>query len=121
MWSRDIIIMGNAQTHTMTAIMSQATRLPATSHVQITMSATMMTVMEARPAVWVMSSEARTHLTMKGRSQKNAGVSSKLETRKMLGRILKARLLIVGNNVAGRVEKHITLVATKEQLDCADF
>jgi len=43
-----------------------------------------------------------------------------LETRKMLGRILKARLLIVGNNVAGRVEKHITLVATKEH-DCADF
>jgi hypothetical protein len=33
----------------------------------------------------------------------------------------KARLLIVGNNVAGRVEKHITLVATKGQLDCADF
>jgi hypothetical protein len=57
---------------------------------------------------------------VEGNNQKNAGVSSKLETRKMLGRILKARLLIVGNNVAGRVEKHITLVATKEQLDCAD-
>jgi hypothetical protein len=28
------IIMGNAHTHTMTAIMTQATRFPATSHVQ---------------------------------------------------------------------------------------
>jgi len=50
------IIMGNAQTHTMTAIMTQATRFPAASHVQITMRATMMTVREARPAVWVMFS-----------------------------------------------------------------
>src|SRR5437867_3994803 len=107
MWSRDIIITGNAQTHTMTAIMRQATRLPATSHVQITMRATMMTVREARPAVRVMSRVMSvpvylTHWIVEGNNQKNAGVSSRLETRKMLGRILKACLLIVGNNVAGR-------------------
>jgi len=86
MWGRKI--MGNAQTHTMTAIMTQAIRFPATSHVQITMSATMMTVREARPAVLVMSSEARAHLSMYGRSQKNAGVSSKLDARKILGRTI---------------------------------
>src|SRR5882672_11443840 len=34
------IIRGNAQTHTMTAIMTQATRFPAASPVQITISAT---------------------------------------------------------------------------------
>jgi hypothetical protein len=50
------IIMGNAQTQTMMAMMSQATRFPATSHVQVTMRATMITVREARPAVRVMVS-----------------------------------------------------------------
>jgi hypothetical protein len=43
------IIMGNAQTHTMTAIMTHATRFPAANPVQIIMSATIMTVREAKP------------------------------------------------------------------------
>jgi hypothetical protein len=55
---------------------------------------------------------------IEGNSQRNAGVSKRLEVRKMLGRILKARPLIVGTNVAGHVDKHITLIVTKEQLDC---
>jgi hypothetical protein len=84
------IIMGNAQTHTMTAIMTQATRFPAASHVQITMRATMMTVREARPAVRVMVSVPvyLTHWIMEGNSQKNAGVRRRQEIKKMLGRTL---------------------------------
>ena len=87
------IIMGHAQTQTMMAMMSQATRFPATSHVQIAMRATMITVREARPAVRVMSRVMSVpmylaHWILKGNSHKNAGVSRRLDTKKMLGWIL---------------------------------
>ena len=100
------IIMGNAQTHTMTAIMTQATRFPAASHIQIVMRATIITVREARPAVRVMSRVMSVpvylaHWILEGNSHKNAGVRRRLEIKKMLGRILKARLLIARRNVAG--------------------
>jgi len=106
----------------MTAIVTQATRFPAACHVQITMRATTMTVREARPAVRVMSEPVSlAHWILEGNSHKNAGVSNRQETRKMLGRILKARLLIVWRHRARYVDKHITLMATKEEFDFTDF
>jgi hypothetical protein len=86
----------------------------------------MMTVREARPAVRVMSPVISVpvylaHWIIEGNSHKNVGVSSRQETRKMLGRILKARLLIVGDMQQDSVDKHITSILTKEEFDCADF
>jgi hypothetical protein len=117
--------MGN-QTQTMTVIITQATRLPLTNHVQITMSPTTMIVREARPAVWVMYRVMSVpvylaHWILEGSNQRRPSVSKRLEARKMLGRILKARPLVVGTHFAGRVDKHITFIVEKEQLDRADF
>ena len=89
-------MMKNAQTHTMTVVMTHATRFPAASPVQMTMSPTIMFAREARPAVRFIASGTRMHSIAGGSNQRSPGVSKKLETRKILGRILKARLLIVG-------------------------
>jgi hypothetical protein len=61
------------------------------------------------------------HWILEGSNQRSPGVSKRLEARKMLGRILKDRPLVAGAHVAGRVDKHITLIVEKEQLDWADF
>lgn len=80
---------GSAQTQTMTAIMTHATRVPAATPVQITMSATIMIVRKARPAIRIIVFVDRI-LSMVGSSNhKNPSVSNTLEARKMLGRILK--------------------------------
>jgi len=85
----------NAQTHTITAIMTHDARFPTASPVQITMSPTIMIVREARPAVRAMVSVAWAQLIAEGSNQKSPGVSKRLETRKILGRIFRARLLII--------------------------
>ena len=77
----------------MTAIMTHATRLPAATPVQITMSATIMIVRKAKPAIRVSGRFGdRTKLMAKGSNHINPSVSNTLETRKILGRIFKARL-----------------------------
>jgi hypothetical protein len=84
------IVMGNAQNHTMTTIMTHATRFPAASPVQITMSATIITVREANPKIWPISRfRTRTHSIVEGSSRKTPSVSKKAETWKILGRTLR--------------------------------
>ena len=80
-----------------------------------------MIVREARPASRYMVFVVRMHSMVEGSNHKTPSVSNTLETRKVLGRILRARLLIVRGKLAEHIERYITLIVTKEQFDCADF
>jgi hypothetical protein len=79
---------GSAQTKTMTAIVTHATRVLAATPVQITMSATIISVRKAKPAIRIIESLDRTQLMVEGSNHRNPSVSNTLETRKILGRIL---------------------------------
>jgi hypothetical protein len=106
------IIMGNAQTQTTMAMMSQATRFPATSHVQMTMSPTIIFAREAKPAVWVMSRVMSvpvylTHSIAEGSSQRNAGVRRRLETKKMLRRTLMRHCFLASSRLLAFVNSSV--------------